>query len=144
MTFENPRILPGCATLPPMKPATNGGAGSPIGAATDSKAGDKSKAKKKSGNRFATLNTFIDFSMGDLDRGEIVVWLILYRDTRDGVAATSQGSIAKRAGMTTRGVQKALGRLIDKGLVKIVVQGRIGKGASSYRIRALPPDRLTN
>ena len=140
--MSEPRILPGCTVLPPMQPATNGRHGSPIGDQADGK--QKTKAKKKTGDRFAVLNAFIDFTLGELDRGEIVVWLILFRDTRDGLAQVSQVSIARRAGMTVRGVQKALGRLIDKGLVKIVRQGRVGKGASSYRIRPLPPDRLTN
>lgn len=139
---NEPRILPGCAVLPPMKPATNGKASSTNGDQTDGKA--KSQAKRKSGDRFAVLNAFVDFTMGDLDRGEIAVWMILFRDTRDGTAATSQVDIARRAGMTVRGVQKALAKLIDKGLAKIVRQGRIGKGASSYRIRPLPPDRLAN
>lgn len=144
MTMNEPRILPGCTTLPPMKPATNGRHGPTIGAANDGKAGDKQKAKRKTGDRFAVLNAFIDFTMGELDRGEIVVWMILFRDTRDGVAGTSQTDISRRAGMTVRGTQKALAKLVNKGLVKIVRQGRIGKGPSTYRIRALPPDRLTN
>jgi hypothetical protein len=144
MTMNEPRILPGCTVLPPMKPATNGRHGPTIGEPADSKSGDKNKAKKKTGDRFAVLNAFIDFTAGELDRGELTTWLILFRDTRDGVAKTSQGDIARRAGMSARGVRKAIGKLIGKGLVKIVVQGRIGKGPSTYRIRPLPPDRLGN
>lgn len=140
MILENPRILQGDSVLPPMQPATNGRHGSPIGDQADGKIMQKSKAKKKAGDRFAVLNAFVDFTAAGLDRGELVVWLVLYRDARDGVAQVSQVSIARRAGMSDRAVRNALGRLIGKGLVKIVRQGRIGKGASSYRIRPLPPE----
>ena len=129
------RALPGCSVLPPMPPATNG-RHRPAALTKIT-----NKAKGKAGERFRVLNAFIDFTLSDLDRGEAVVWLILFRDTRDGVATTSQKSIARRAGISDRAVRKALGRLNDKGLVKIVRRGRIGAGASTYRIRALPPDR---
>ncbi|MGH7192267.1 MAG: hypothetical protein ACREJM_01895 [Candidatus Saccharimonadales bacterium] len=138
------RILPGCTTLPPMKPATNGRHAPTTGAANDGKTGGKSNAKRKTGDRFAVLNAFIDFTMGELDRGEIAVWLTLFRDTRDGVAQVSQVSIARRAGMGRRGVQKVLAKLVNKGLVKIVLKGRMGKGASRYRIRSIPPERLAH
>ena len=46
----------------------------------------KPKGKAKAGERFAVLNNFIDFTLADLTRGEIAVWLVLYRDTRDGTA----------------------------------------------------------
>jgi len=136
-----PRILPGCTTLPPMTPRP------PIEPSDDHaecKAIKASKAKGKAGDRFRLLNAFVDFTLADLDRGELAVWLVLYRDSRDGVAQVSQVAIARRIGITDRAVRKAIGRLADKGLVKVVRQGRIGKGASAYRIRAIPPEQLRN
>lgn len=135
--MSGPPILQGCDVLPPMAPATNGKAGSTLDAKTKGKGGGA--AKRTAGDRFAVLNAFVDFTLAELDRGEIAVWLTLYRDARDGVAQVSQVSIARRAGISERAVRKALGRLKAKGLVKIVRQGRIGKGASIYRIRPLPP-----
>ena len=44
------------------------------------------KAKGASKGRFALLNAFVDFSMGELSRAEIIVWLILYRDSKEGIA----------------------------------------------------------
>lgn len=120
--MSGPQILQGCDVLPPIEPATNN-----YTTTTDATAGGNGKAKRKTGDRFAMLNAFVDFTLGELDRGEIAVWLILYRDARDGVAQVSQASIARRAGMTVSGVQKALAKLASKGLAKIVRQGRIGK-----------------
>ena len=34
-----------------------------------------------------------------------MVWLVLYRDTKDGVAKTSQADIARRAGISVRTAQ---------------------------------------
>lgn len=135
--MSGPPILQGCDVLPPIEPAMNGRR-STNGAAARNK-GDGT-AKRTTGERFAMLNTFVDFTLGELDRGEIAVWLILYRDARDGVAKTSQAELARRAGVCARTVRRALQRLEAKRLVKIVRRGRIGAGASSYRIRALPPD----
>ena len=63
-------------------------------------------------SRFAELNQFIDFTMASLRPSEVAVWLILYRDTKSytGTARTGQSDIARRAGITTRGVRKALVR----------------------------------
>lgn len=136
MILDNPRILPGCATLPPMKPATNGKAGTPIGAATKGKSTDK--AKRKAGDRFAVLNAFIDFTLGDLDRGEIAVWLVLYRDTKpDGLARTSQADLARRAGVSARTVVRAIASLARRGLLKTVHRGGLRRGLSSYRVLPL-------
>ena len=38
--------------------------------------------KKSTGERFKGINAFIDFTMSTLDRGEVAVWLILWRDTK--------------------------------------------------------------
>lgn len=135
--MSGPAILQGCDVLPPIEPATNGRRSTADATATGR--GD-SKAKRKAGDRFAVLNNFVDFTLGALDRTETAVWLILYRDARDGVAKTSQAELARRAGVCARTVRRALQRLETKGLVKVVRRGRIGAGASSYRIRALPPE----
>jgi hypothetical protein len=99
--------------------------------------------RKRTGGRFAEINGFIDCTLANLTRSEIAVWLVLFRDTKasQGIAPTGQADIARRAGITPRGVRKALSGLIDKGLVRIVRQGRIGVGPSAYRVRGVNPDR---
>lgn len=84
--------------------------------------------------RFRMINEFIDRTMGDLTPGETAVWLILWRDTKGGIAKTSLSRLAVRAGMHKRSVERSLERLIGKGLVRIVCKGGIRTGSSEYKI----------
>jgi hypothetical protein len=95
-------------------------------------------AKSKAGERFAVLNAFVDFAMAELSRAEIAVWMVLFRDTRDGTARTSIAGLAQRAGCDRSTVFRALRGLGGRGLVKIVHQGGLGRGPSRYRVLALP------
>ena len=74
-------------------------------------------ACRKTGNRFAVLNAFVDAGMAGLSRVEIGTWLVLYRDTRKGTACTSEESIAARIGCSKRAVVKAVGELRRRGLL---------------------------
>lgn len=95
----------------------------------------RAKGRTRS-ERFAALNAFADFAMADLTGAETKVWLILFRDTkRTGTARTGQADIARRAGLTVRGVQKALAALQTKGLIRVVRRGRLNAGPSSYRVQ---------
>jgi DNA-binding MarR family transcriptional regulator len=80
------------------------------------------------------LNAFVDCTQANLTGLEVKVWLTLYRDTRNGTASTGQADIARRAGATLRGVQKALASLMKQGLVVLLVQGGLNRGRSRYRI----------
>jgi hypothetical protein len=42
----------------------------------------RKSTKQASGLRVEILNAFTDRGMADLSRGELAVWLILYRDTK--------------------------------------------------------------
>lgn len=125
MTTSNghPQPLPVGAEPPPLTPAP-------------SRAKEKPKGKP-TGERFKTLNAFIDFTLADLSRAELAVWLILYRDTRDGTARTGYDDLARRAGMNRRSVGRALRRLVERGLVQVVYRGGFRRGLSRYRVRAL-------
>jgi hypothetical protein len=101
---------------------------------------NRGEAKGKTGERFAVLNAFVDFALAELSRAESAVWLVLYRDTRDGTARTSYDDIAGRAGLNRRNVGRAIRRLEGRGLVKIVHRGGLGRGVSRYRVRGLPKD----
>jgi hypothetical protein len=97
-------------------------------------------ARRKTADRFAALNAFVDFTLAGLTRNEIAVWLVLYRDTKNGVARTSQADMARRAGVAARTVRRALDGLKRRGLLEVTYRGGIGRGASAYRVRPLPPD----
>jgi hypothetical protein len=47
-------------------------------------------ARRRTGDRFAVVNAFLDFSAGGLSRAAALTWLVLWRDTKpDGTAQTS-------------------------------------------------------
>jgi hypothetical protein len=97
-------------------------------------------AKVASASRFTTINSFADFALSDLSRAEIAVWLLLWRDTKpDGLARTSQASLAGRAGIDARTVRRALAALQNRELVTVVRKGSIARGPSTYRVRGASP-----
>ncbi len=136
-TNNKPPILEGCTVLPAMQRG-NG--------PQHRRQGDTRQAKQKlprwkTADRFAAFNAFVDCTLAGLTRNEIAVWLVLYRDTKpDGTARTGQTDIARRAGISVRSVRRGIEGLRKRELAKRVYQGGIGRGASAYRIRPLPPD----
>jgi hypothetical protein len=100
--------------------------------------GKPAGAKSKAGERFSVLNAFVDFALADLCRTEVAVWLLLFRDTRDGTARTSYDDLARRAGCNRRNVGRALRRLERLGLLKVVHRGGLRRGMSRYRVCPLP------
>src|SRR6516164_1831947 len=93
--------------------------------------------KRSAGERFRTLNNFVDFTLAELSRAEIAVWLILYRDTRDGTARTGMADLARRAGCAKRNAVRAVQRLEKLGLVKVIHRGGFRRGVSRYRVKPL-------
>jgi hypothetical protein len=128
-------MLQGCGVLPPTYEE-----GKAPPAARARKPARNGKPKGDAGDRFGVLNGFADFVLAELSRAEIAVWLILYRDTRDGTARTSYDDIARRAGLNRRNVGRTLRRLESRGLVKVVHRGGLRRGVSSYRVHGLPRD----
>ena len=100
---------------------------------------DRTKRKRRvRSSRFATLNAFVDATLAELTGAETKVWLTLFRDTKaEGTARTGQADIARRAGLTVRGVRKAIQKLKAKGLLEIAYRGRLNQGPSCYRLRAV-------
>ena len=93
------------------------------------------------GERFAVLNTFVDFGIADaeLTPAEAVVWLILFRDTKKtGTARTGQADIARRAGLDVRTVRRAVASLTAKGMLQTVRRGKLNGGPSVYRVFSAP------
>jgi predicted DNA-binding transcriptional regulator len=91
--------------------------------------------------RFATLNAFVDFTAGTLERSELLVWLILFRDQRNGIARTGQADIARRTQLGERTVRMAIASLRKRGLLELARRGGVRQGPSSYRLRPVetPP-----
>ncbi len=124
-------VLAGCSVLPAMT----------VESAPEQKLIRKPKKSGLTADRFAVLNGFVDCSLAGLSRSELATWLILYRDTRNGTVATSQGEIARRAGLSVRAVGKAVRRLIAAGLLVVVFQGGLNRGPSRLRVEPLRNQR---
>lgn len=125
------RILTGSATLPPIKQTET------RSKANNTNANPKQPPKKNTAGRFAVLNAFVDCSLSGLRRSEIAVWLVLYRDVRDGSVRTSQADIARRAGLSDRAVRSALAKLEQLGLLVCIFRGGLNRGTTRYRVEPL-------
>ena len=90
--------------------------------------------KRRSQRRFEEFNSFVDATMGDLLQSELLVWLVLFRDARDGVARTSRVDIARRAKVSEKTVTRAIASLIKRKLVQLLFRGGINKGVSRYAV----------
>jgi predicted DNA-binding transcriptional regulator len=125
--IEQTPVLSGCEVLPPMETTEVADQG-------EEPEPKRKVSRRKTGHRFAVLNLFVDTIAGDLNRSDILVWLVLYRDTRDGTAKTSQADIARRTKLSERTVRYAICRLEKRGLLKVVYRGGINRGPSIYRV----------
>ena len=92
---------------------------------------------KRDASRWHELNQFIDCTMRELKPRQVAVWLTLFRDSRKGVATTSQTDIARRCGLRRPTVSGAIGELEALGLVTTLHQGGLNRGMSRYRIQSL-------
>ena len=131
MTHGHPPRLPGCSVLPPMNPRPATANNSP-----------KDKPKKRAtGDRFATINAFVDCSLAELSRSEALTWFVLWRDTKDGTVRTSAADIARRIGCSRRAVTDALAGLRKRGLLTLIYRGGMNQGVSVHRVQPLgkPP-----
>ena len=93
------------------------------------------KHKPETGDRFRTLNAFVDATMRELTPSEKIVWFVLFREVRNGVANVAQDDIAARSGLTQPTVSLAIQRLVGRGLVRVVRQGGFRSGPSTYVVR---------
>ena len=132
MSHGHPPRLPGCSVLPPMNPRPATANNSPQ---------DKPK-KRATGERFSTINAFVDCSLAELTRAEALTWFVLWRDTKGGIVRTSMMDVARRIGTTRRAVVAAVAKLEKRGLLIVVYRGGMERGINVYRIHPLmkPPD----
>ena len=131
MNHGHPPRLPGCSVLPPMNPRPATANNSP-----------KDKPKKRAtGDRFSTINAFVDCSLAELSRSEALTWFVLWRDTKDGTVRTSAADIARRIGCSRRAVTDALAGLRKRGLLTLIYRGGMNQGVSIHRVQPLakPP-----
>lgn len=95
----------------------------------------KASARTKANtNRWRLLNEFVDVHMAGLTRAEVAVWMVLYRDSRNGVSKSGMTDISRRAGVSTRHGMRAVRSLMNKGLLLRTYRGGLNRGVSRYVI----------
>lgn len=101
---------------------------------------NRGSVRRRSKERFAILNGFVDHGLANLKRSEIAVWLIVFRDSKpNGLARTSLSDLARRGGISRRQASRALQELIGRGVVHVIKKGVVGK-ATVYSL--YPPEAL--
>ncbi len=88
--------------------------------------------------RFALFNALVDKAMRDMTRGELVVWLVLYRHADAvGEATAAVADIARRGGCNPGTVKRGLVGLQRAGLVTRIKRGTLAGGPSRWRLNRL-------
>ena len=123
-------VIAGCGTLPPDD-------SEPGRVSKESRPKQSKTSKQATADRFGVLNAFVDCSLAGLSKADLITWLCLYRDTRNGFATTAQTDIAKRGGLCVRAVRYAIKNLTKRGLIVRVYKGGINRGPSRYRVEPL-------
>lgn len=98
----------------------------------------ESQAKARKGDRWATLNSFVDMIAPRLTLAERAVWLVMFRYSRDGVCDTSERAIAMQAAIDKASAGRALRQLVALRLVWPVFKSNCKGASSRYGIHPRP------
>jgi len=133
------RPLPPGVVLPPLVTAAAAG---PVPTRPAGRNGVKRHARRrgKQDSRFVGpcgINPFLDDVQRTMKPSTALVWVTLWRDTKPGgLARAGATDLARRIGVGVSTVKRGLRTLRARGLVEIVHQGGVGRGVSTYRLRA--------
>jgi DNA-binding transcriptional ArsR family regulator len=83
-------------------------------------------------------NRFLDKHARTLTSAAVVVWVMLWRDERDGVARTAITDLARRAGVSEATIKRALRALRAGGHLRELRRGYPTRGPTVYRVVACP------
>lgn len=106
-------------------------------------AGNAPAATRRSGDRWAAFNSFMDVIAPRLTLAERAVWLVMFRHARDGVVQTSERQLATAARIDKATAGRALRQLVELGLAWPVMKSRSKECTSRYGIHPRPSTRLS-
>lgn len=88
------------------------------------------------------LNRFVDETLIGLEPTTAVLWFVLYREARNGIAEISHSQLAKVMGVSDRTICRHIEVLIANRLLRKLKTGGYGRGCNRYQlgIRSLPKD----
>jgi len=88
------------------------------------------------------LNRFVDETLKGLEPVTALLWVVLYREARNGVAEISHGQLAKIMNVSDRTICRHIDVLIANKLLRKLKTGGYGRGCNRYQlgITSLPKD----
>lgn len=95
---------------------------------------DKAPAKGRLWKKIEALNRFVDGTGPKLSHVDFRVWMTMFRHARDGLVTRAHGQMASDIGVSERTVRRAIERLHERKLVRLVSRGGLHVGASTYRL----------
>jgi hypothetical protein len=98
----------------------------------------KHHAARSDRGRWHTFNTFIDNVARHLSPVDIAVWIILFRDCRNGTVVASNRDIGRRSACSLRAVVDSMKRLRAFGLIDAVRLSRHKGVPSLYSLNPSP------
>ncbi len=96
------------------------------------------KPKPPKGDRWATLNSFVDLIAPRLTLAERAVWLVMFRHARGGICETSERGIATQAGIDKASAGRAIRRLVELRLVWPMFKSSSKDKFSRYGVHPRP------
>lgn len=96
------------------------------------------KATRKSADRWATLNEFVDVIAPAITKTEAVVWLLLFRHAKGGVVETSERAVATALQLKKFSAGRAIRGLVAKGLVWPIHRSATKAVGSKYGLHPHP------
>ena len=88
------------------------------------------------------FNRFVDETLKGLEHSTALLWVVLYREARNGIAEISHGQLAKIMGVSGRTICRHIDVLIANKLLRKLKTGGYGRGCNKYQlgITSLPKD----
>ena len=84
----------------------------------------QAKTERAPGRWWGMLSVFVDQRLRTISPVAACIWLVMFRNNRDGVVQIGQDHIAKTLGLKRRVVTKRTQELVDAGLIQVEVRGR--------------------
>jgi len=79
-------------------------------------------------------NSFVDLLVGGLAPKTALVWAVLYRHATEGFVTRSNALLAQDINASDSTIRRAIAKLRQEGLLKVVRQGGMHVGPSTYRL----------
>jgi hypothetical protein len=80
------------------------------------------------------LNRFVDETLIGLEPLTALLWVVLYREARNGVAEISHGQLAEIMGVSDRTICRHIEVLIANRLLRKLKTGGYGRGCNRYQL----------